>query len=65
MSKPMIRSISAALKFLKEDDPDTAITRGMIESAIDRGEIPCIRQGNRRLVLLDDVYKHFYKVSMS
>ncbi len=65
MSKPKIRTIAGALKFLKEDDPETPITRSMIESAIEKGDIPCIRQGNRKFVLLNTVYEYFYKVPIT
>lgn len=54
-----IRSINQAVAFLKEMDPDTAISYSAIVKAIKNNDIPCVLVGNRRLVTLESVMEYF------
>lgn len=55
-----IRTINQVYSFLKERDPDCAISYRAIKELIDKGIIPHINRGNRKLVVLEDVYEYFY-----
>lgn len=54
-----MRLISEAYKYIKEQDPDTCITKTGFTRLINEGRIPVIKIGNRRLVNLDHVDKFF------
>lgn len=59
MSK-RIRTLNQTYKYLHERDPECAISYRAIKSLIDKGIIPHIQSGNRKLVVLEDVYEYFY-----
>lgn len=61
MAQPKrIRTINQIYNFLHERDPECAISYRTIKSVIDKGVIPHIESGNRKLVVLEDVYEYFY-----
>jgi len=52
-----MRTLSVAIKELKQMDPNTAITAHLLRLMVKRGEIPCIVAGNRYLVDMQDLYE--------
>ena len=48
-----MRTIEQAAAELKQDDPQTAITKYAIRQLVLSGEIPSIRRGNKYLLNLD------------
>ena len=50
-----MRSISQVIKFIKENDKETAITRYFIENLIYKQKIYYIKSGNKYYVDLDEV----------
>lgn len=48
-----VRTINEAARWVKEVDPDTALTPTAIRRLVTRGEIPSRRAGNKYLLDLD------------
>lgn len=48
-----LRSISECLKWLKEQDPETGITAGMIRDMAKSGDAPCVWRGRKVLIDID------------
>lgn len=53
MSLPRMRTISAAVAFLHEQDPETVIGEGFIRRRIKDGSLPCIHAGRTQLINLE------------
>ena len=64
MSNPMIRTVSTTLSIIREIDPHSSISRGLIEQEIDKGNIYVTKMGRKTNVLVQDVYEYFYKSPM-
>lgn len=60
-----IRTMNQTVKFLKERDPETPISYTTIKKAIDNGDISHVSSGNRKLIVLEDVYEYFYGVPLT
>lgn len=54
-----VRTLKEAIKFFREQDPETAISEHALRRAINTGEIPHARSGNRFLVSLDVIERYF------
>ena len=52
---PKMRTISQAFDEIKTADTNTALTERALRCAVKRGEIPCVRIGNKCLVSMDAV----------
>lgn len=48
-----LRSTADCLKWLKEQDPDTGITAGMIRDMAKSGDVPCVWRGRKVLIDID------------
>lgn len=55
-----LRTIGKTAEWLQIIDNETPIKYSTIRSAILRGELNCVNVGSKRLVILEEVYKHFY-----
>ena len=55
MKAPRMRTIKEAMAWIKETDPDTAITPHALRRLIVSGEIPRVVVSNKYLVNLDDL----------
>lgn len=53
MSVPRMRTVPEAFRELKAADPKTAYTLRAFRAAVNRGEIPVVCVGNKRLINLD------------
>ena len=56
MSVPRMRTVPEAFRELKEADPNTGYTLRAFRAAVNRGEIPVVCVGNKRLVNLDQFF---------
>lgn len=52
-----MRTVDQAFQYIKEQDPDTALTKNAFRSFVKMGYIPVSQLGSKRLVKLDDVDK--------
>ena len=50
MSLPRMRGLSEAVKEIKEQDPNTALTAHALRIMVKSGALPCIRAGNKYLI---------------
>ena len=57
MTVPRMRTIPEAFNELKKADPETAYTLRALRAALNRGELPVVRVGNKRLVNLDKLFE--------
>lgn len=53
MTVPRMRTIPEAFNELKKADPETAYTLRALRAAVNRGELPVVRVGNKRLINFD------------
>ena len=53
-----MRTIKAAIRHIKETDPDTAFTEYALRNLVLSGAIPHVSVGRKRLVDLDDVERY-------
>ena len=53
-----LRSITEAVKFLKEQDPDTSMTPYFIRCMIVDGKVPTIMAGKKYLVDIDQLLEY-------
>ena len=56
MSVPRMRTVPEAFRELKRADPNTAYTLRAFRAAVNRGEIPVVCVGSKRLVNLDQFF---------
>ena len=54
-----MRLISEAYEYIKEQDPDTCITKTGFLRLINEGRIPALQIGNKKVVNLDHVDRFF------
>lgn len=54
-----MRLISEAYLYIKEQDPDTCITKTAFSTLVKQGRIPSIKIGNKTIVNLDHVETFF------
>lgn len=50
---PKMRTISGAVKFIREQDPGTALTQHALRQLVLLGRVPCVAIGAKRLVDVD------------
>jgi len=60
-----VRTLNQAVKFFKENDPETAVKYNTLKRAVDSGKIPHVISGTRILIVLEDAYEYFYGVPLS
>ena len=53
MSTPRMRTRDKAIELLKQDDPDTCISRNAIDTLIRSGKLPTVKIGNKVLLNYD------------
>lgn len=53
-----LRTVDSAFKEIHEQDPDSAISKGFIRTAIVTGRVPSISQGRKRLFQMEDLYDY-------
>lgn len=53
-----MRTIDAAAAYLKEQDPDTALTKSALRRLVNTGEVPSVRVGIRYLINLDNLERY-------
>jgi predicted transcriptional regulator len=56
--KKRMRSINDALKMIKEDDPNTAVTYYLIKNLCDKGTIKYIRSGKKYIINFDELCEY-------
>lgn len=54
-----IRTINQAYEIIKQQDPNTALSRNALRQLVDSGEIKSKKSGNRAYVTLEDIDKYF------
>ena len=57
MTVPRMRTIPEAFRELKKADPNTAYTLRALRAAVNKGELPVVMVGNKRLVNLDKLFE--------
>ncbi len=55
MATPRMRTIDAAIKELKQDDPSCALTRHALRRMVISKRVPSVQVGNKYLVNLDSL----------
>lgn len=50
-----MRTIPAAAEYLREKDPQTALTRNAIRNLVLSGSIPHVKVGAKRLIAMEDL----------
>ena len=55
---PRMRTIPAAMREIKEADPNTGFTINALRCAIKQGKIPSVEVRSKRLVDMDKVYEY-------
>ncbi len=55
MATPRMRTIDAAIKELKQDDPNCALTRHALRRMVISKRVPSVQVGNKYLVNLDSL----------
>ncbi len=54
---PRMRTAEGAVKIIKEEDPDTALTVCAVRRMIKRGEISYFPVGNKKLISVDELLR--------
>ena len=54
-----MRSIRQAAQMIRETDPDTCISEGVLRRLVDAGTIPYVPAGKKKLVNVDAIMEHF------
>lgn len=57
MTVPRMRTIPEAFRELQKADPNTAYTLRALRAAVNKGEIPVVSVGNKRLINLDTFFE--------
>lgn len=57
MNVPRMRTLPEAIRELKKADPETAYTLRALRAAVNRGDVPVVMVGNKRLVNLDRLFE--------
>lgn len=50
-----MRTLPQAAEYLRQIDPESALTFSALRRLVLGGEIPCVRVGTKRLVALEDI----------
>lgn len=53
-----MRTLSETLKYIREADPDTALTANALRRMVVSGQVPSIRAGKKYLVDLDMLFAY-------
>ena len=56
---PKMRTIPQAIKEIRAEDPETALTAAALRRAVKRGELPCVMVESRILINMADVYERY------
>ena len=59
-----VRTIGKAVEWLRSIDEGTPVCYSSIRNAVLDGNLPCVTVGNKRLVVLEEVYHYFYGVDL-
>lgn len=59
-----VRTIGKTAEWLRSIDEGTPICYSTIRNAVIDGNLPCVKIGNKRLVVVEDVYRYFYGVDL-
>ena len=57
MTVPRMRTVPEAFRELKRQDPNTVYTLRALRAAVNKGEIPVVSVGNKRLINLDTFFE--------
>ncbi len=57
MTVPKMRTLPEAFRELKAADPNTAYTLRALRTAVNKGEIPVVAVGSKRLINLDKLFE--------
>jgi hypothetical protein len=55
---PRIRTLSEVYSYIKDMDPDTAITQNALRRMVVSGQVPCIKAGKKYLIDLDVLFEY-------
>lgn len=55
---PRLRTLSETYDYIKELDPETAITPNALRRMVVSGHIPCVRAGKKYLIDLDILFEY-------
>lgn len=61
---PRMRTIPQAFAEIKRLDPNTALSETTFRKMVQRGEIPIVQVGTRRLINLDVLFEKLSEISM-
>lgn len=59
-----VRTIGKTAEWLRSIDEGTPVCYSTIRNAVLDGNLPCVKVGNKRLVVLEEVYHYFYGVDL-
>lgn len=54
----ILRTLSEAFKYIKEQDPKTALTPWALRLMVVSGEVPCIKSGKKYLIDMDGLVEY-------
>ena len=58
---PKLRSLPRAYEFVKEQDPDSALTKNYFRTLVKTGAIPSVRLGKNFLIDVETLDQHIAK----
>lgn len=64
LSNRHVRTIGKTAEWLRSIDEGTPICYSTIRNAVLGGNLHCVKVGNKRLVVLEEVYRYFYGVDL-
>jgi hypothetical protein len=53
-----IRTLAEAYTYIKEIDPETAITRNALRRMVVSGNVPCVKAGKKYLIDMDVLFEY-------
>jgi hypothetical protein len=53
-----IRTLSEAYNYIKDMDPETAITRNALRRMVVSGNVPCVKAGKKYLIDMDVLFEY-------
>ena len=60
---PYVRSVPEAIKYLKEQDPKTAITKNAVEKLIEQNKISFMMDGRIRKVNVNEIIEYYRNIN--
>ena len=57
---PRMRTIDQAIEWLKETDPDTALTKNALRTLVISGKLPHVNIGQKYLISLENLTEYLY-----